>query len=81
MQPGPTILLTLAALLTAAPAVAQLGTAPNPPPQKLFDLGQPPRLDTGTGAMANPRAQATPSRRAVPRHRLHHAPRRQPATP
>ena len=55
----PTILTgaALAALLlaSAVPARAQMGSVNNPPPQHLFDMGQPKRLDDGLGTLAERR--------------------------
>ncbi len=55
-------MLTL--VLASAGAWAQLGSVNNPPPQHLFNLGQPPRLNDGLGTMAERRARLAELRRA-----------------
>ena len=51
-------------MLMAPAARAQLGSVNNPPPQHLFNLGQPPRLHDGLGTMAERRARLAEIRRA-----------------
>lgn len=47
--------LAIALTLSSLPARAQMGSVNNPPPQHLFDMGQPKRLDDGLGTMAERR--------------------------
>ena len=51
--------------LSAGPALAQLGSVANPPPQNLFNFGQPPKLDPGTGTYAERRARLLHDRNGV----------------
>jgi hypothetical protein len=62
---------TLALMLACPPARAQLGSVNNPPPQHLFNLGQPPRLDDGLGTMAERRARLAQLKRAQHRRAYH----------
>jgi hypothetical protein len=61
---------TMAVMLASPAARAQLGSVNNPPPQHLFNLGQPPRLNDGLGTMAERRARLAQMRRAQ-QHRTH----------
>ena len=63
--------LTLGA--TMPYAHAQLGSENNPPPQHLFNMGQPPRLDTGLGTMAERRARLAQIKRAQHRKVYQHS--------
>ena len=65
MTPIRPLVLALLGLAAAVPAArAQLGSVNNPPPQHLFNLDQPPRLDNGLGTMAERRARVAKLRRS-----------------
>ncbi len=66
-----TLLAGIAALAWAAPSAhAQLGSAPNVPPQHLFNTDQPPRLNDGLGTMAAPEPKPAAARHV--RRRIRH---------
>ena len=68
------VALCVTLLATAVPSArAQLGSVNNPPPQHLFNLDQPPRLDNGLGTMAERRARLAQIKRAQHRRVYQHS--------
>ena len=73
-------LLVVGLVLSSTPAIAQLGSVANPPPQNLFHFNQQPKLDPGLGTYAERRARLLRDRNGIvprtarPARRRHRVP-------